>query len=174
MDKNIILNNQLALISAGFPEVMGLYDWFSDERQIASWGGPGFTYPMSPEDFFGALKLDELTSFWMVNTGGDKVGFGQFYLRLQRYHLGRLVVSPEHRGKGYGQTLVSLLLQQVQQGSPGEQTLSQASLFVLKDNPAAIGCYRSLGFVETPYPEEIPGGLENCVYMVKDLVCDAA
>ena len=174
MDKNTILNNELKLISAHATDVVALYDWFADEKQIASWGGPGFTYPMSPEDFLNTLKLEELASFWMVNSKGDKIGFCQFYMRLQRYHLGRLVVSPEHRGKGLGQVLVTLLLQQVQEHSPDQQALPQASLFVLKDNPAAIGCYLSLGFVETPYPEAIPGGLENCAYMVKDLVCDAA
>ena len=55
--------------------------WFSCEREIRQWAGPEFRYPL-------------------LNRQGLLIGFGQYYLRLERCHLSRLVINPDSRGQG--------------------------------------------------------------------------
>jgi ribosomal protein S18 acetylase RimI-like enzyme len=49
-------------------------------------------------------------------------------------------------------------------GGPALGT-TEYSLFVYESNDVAVRLYRSLGFVEIPYPEPT-GGLEGMLYMV--------
>ena len=169
MDKNPVLTSQYRLVPAKEPEVLALYQWFSNQKQISSWGGPGFDYPMSEQAFLANLRINELASYWLKDRQDKVLGFGQFYPRLHKYHLGRLVISPESRGEGLGKQLVQLLLEEAKQGISLPGLEPHASLFVLRDNPVAIKCYQSLGFVEQTYPGEIPAGLNNCAYMTKAL-----
>jgi len=71
------------------------------------------------------------------------------------------VVAPTCRGQGIGAQLIEALLTEGQ----SLLGLSQASLFVLSDNKAAIKLYNKSGFVEAEYSKEIP--LEKCLYMTR-------
>lgn len=169
MDKNPVLESGLRLVAVKEQDAFSLYQWFSDLKQISSWGGPGFDYPMTQEAFLGVLRVNELSSYWLEDNSGTRMGFGQFYNRLNRYHLGRLVISPEQRGKGMGKSLVLALLESAPDHIELEGNVREASLFVMRNNPAAFNCYTSLGFAETPYPGPIPGDLKDCAYMVKPM-----
>ena len=122
------------------------------------------------------------------------MGFAQIYPRQNCYHFGRVAISPNDRGKGLGEAFLQKLMQGVIQSQKGETELvaksevhpegfvepkSQAialpfkadgfSLFVLDDNTPAINCYKKLGFEVSDYPGAMPGGLRNCVYMVRSV-----
>ena len=163
MDQHLVSVTDLKLASAQVDELGQLYSWFSNEPEISQWGGPGFEYPMSPEAFAAAVKVSELASFWLTDGDQNVLGFGQFYVRLGRHHLGRLVINPAYRSNGLGKLLVQKLIEQAHQ----QQQASGESLFVLRHNVAAIKCYQSLGFDFADYPEQIPGNLANCDYMIR-------
>lgn len=143
---------------ANFIELMS---WFSTEEELSIWSGPGFRYPFDLSSFKSDLKLDLLNSFSLVSAEGNLLAFGQYYLRLERCHLGRLVVNPSLRGQG----IASNLIHQLSVLGKLDLKTDSCSLFVLGHNKSAIQAYTKLGFSMADYPEKIP--LENCFYMVK-------
>src|SRR5690606_27253774 len=88
-------------------------------------------------------------SYVLVGASGELLAYGQYYLRVGRCHLGRLVVAPAHRGRGVGARLVHEL---VALGS-AQLGVSECSLFVVAQNTRAVALYRRLGFTPSPYPE---------------------
>jgi ribosomal protein S18 acetylase RimI-like enzyme len=140
------------------PELMR---WFPDRQSCQTWGGPDFRFPFTEATFRADARLGELPCFALVDDDGRLAGFGQYYLRLGRCHLGRLAIAPGRRGRGLGTTLVHEL------GRRGQAALgvSGLSLFVLPGNERALRLYRRLGFCEATYPEPLPG-MEGCVYMI--------
>ena len=105
--------------------------------------------------------MGELTSFALLSDRDELLAFGQYYERIGRCHLGRLVVSPNHRGKGIAAELMKQLCEKGMQAL----SLNECSLFVLADNDQAIKAYEKFGFAFKDYPEHIE--MPNCVYMVK-------
>jgi len=140
-------------------ELMG---WFPDTDACRVWGGPGFRFPFTATTFREDARLDSLPTWALVDDDGRFVGFGQYYLRVGRCHLGRLVVAPARRGRGLGSTLVHELCRQ----GAAELGTQSCSLFVLPGNERALNLYRRLGFVPVPYPEAAPT-FDGCVYMVR-------
>ncbi|WP_416306033.1 GNAT family N-acetyltransferase [Neptunicella sp. SCSIO 80796] len=138
-----------------------MMNWFTSQQQTYQWGGPEFPFPFTAETFRQGLKLDELNSFALQDDNRQFVAFGQFYLREGRCHLGRLVVSPDQRGRGLGKLLVEQLIKK----GRAQLQVSECSLFVLKDNHNALQLYLSLGFILADYPKPMP--IEDCFYMVK-------
>jgi len=136
--------------------------WFSSEDELREWAGPEFRYPYDFDSFVEDLKLDTLNSYSLVSDEPALIGFGQYYRRLGRCHLGRLVVSPAFRGRG----MAARLIDELSRHGLRRLEANSCSLFVLERNRAAISAYRKSGFEVAPYPEDI--GLEACFYMVKD------
>lgn len=137
-----------------------LMNWFPDRKTCLNWGGPMFRFPFTAASFIEDIRWDTLPSYSLIGEDGDLVGFGQYYLREGRCHLGRLAVSPLRRGQGLGRALV----EQLSEIGCSDLGLAQCSLFVLEDNLSAIQCYRKAGFEFAAYPGEMPP-LEGCVYM---------
>ena len=65
--------------------------------------------------------------------------------------IGGLVIDAEHQGKGLGRATVEALraLWEREEPSLSGTPYQQAALSVAPDNQAALGLYRSVGFVET-------------------------
>jgi ribosomal protein S18 acetylase RimI-like enzyme len=143
------------------PNFIELMSWFSTEEELSVWSGPDFRYPFDLSSFKSDLKLDSLKSFSLISTEGNLLAFGQYYLRLGRCHLGRLVVNPNLRGQG----IASHLIQKLSILGKSDLNTDSCSLFVLGHNKSAIQAYTKLGFAMADYPDEIP--LDNCFYMVK-------
>ncbi|MCL1048290.1 GNAT family N-acetyltransferase [Shewanella abyssi] len=135
--------------------------WFHDKQAVFDWAGPNFRYPYSLTSFSEDLSLSKLASFALVSDAQQLIGFGQYYRRLDRCHLARIVISPKWRGKG----LAKMLIEQL--NAKGLKTLNvkQSSLFVLSHNHQAIYTYQKLGFVKSDYPEAI--ARKDCLYMIK-------
>lgn len=149
------------LVQANKENITQLMTWFTDEDSIISWSGNHFRYPFSAQSFVEDSKFNELASYVLIDDNGQLVAFGQFYQRLNRCHLGRLVVAPAMRGQG----VIKVLLSQLSQKGASVLQLDELSLFVFKDNKAAINAYLKFGFKVREYPEEI--GLPDCLYMIK-------
>lgn len=157
------MEQHIELVEAESHHIEQVQGWFEDQHALTSWGGPGLVYGLNASEFALQIKLDELPSYALTDAKGELYGFGQFYVRLNRHHLGRLAIAPKHRGKGLSKKLVVGLC-----GIAEEvQKAKGFSLFVLEHNKLALTAYLRLGFRIFDYPEEIPGGLDDCLYMVK-------
>ena len=138
-----------------------LMSWFSSEDELSNWSGPNFRYPFDLSSFKSDLNLNILKSFSLISSEGALLAFGQYYLRLGKCHLGRLVVNPSLRGQG----IASHLISQLSVLGKSDLSTESCSLFVLGHNESAIQAYTKLGFSIADYPEKMP--LENCFYMVQ-------
>ena len=129
-----------------------LMSWFPDREACTVWGGPGFRFPFTAGTFRDDAKIDSLPTWALLDGAERLVGFGQYYLRVGRCHLGRLAIAPGLRGRGLGSTLVRELCR------VGSSALAvdSYSLFVMPGNDRALRLYRRLGFVAEPYPEPSP------------------
>ncbi|ASP48669.1 GNAT family N-acetyltransferase [Cognaticolwellia beringensis] len=138
-----------------------LMSWFTTENELKLWSGPNFRFPFDLHSFKHDLQLDTLASFSLLSAKSELLGFGQYYLRLGKCHLGRLVINPGFRGQG----IAAHLIQQLCSKGKAELSTHACSLFVLEHNDSAIKSYQKLGFIFQSYPEEL--SLKNCLYMVK-------
>ena len=142
-------------------EIMG---WFSDKESVFLWGSPYTRYPLTEETFFEDIYWSRINSVVALNEEEELLGFGQFYMKLGRCHLARLVINPKFRGRGLGAKFISALMRY---GSKVLET-NEYSLYVMTVNKPAIAVYKKLGFNLAPYPHGDPK-LENCVFMT---ACD--
>ncbi|WP_226643575.1 GNAT family N-acetyltransferase [Microbulbifer variabilis] len=141
-----------------FPTLMS---WLPDKEQCQQWGGPNFRFPFELEAFLEDCRWPELPSYALQDSSDDLLAFGQYYQNLDRCHLSRLIVAPNHRGAGLGRALIT----QLAQIGAGALDTTECSLFVLRTNLAARRLYQKLGFVEAIYPEQREW-LELCDFMV--------
>jgi ribosomal protein S18 acetylase RimI-like enzyme len=151
----------MQLTSPTDENITQLMTWFSNEAELLLWSGPNFRFPFNVVSFKQDLKLETLASFALMSNGSDLIAFGQYYLRLGRCHLGRLVVNPNFRGKG----IAAQLIHQLSEQGKVELNTESCSLFVLDNNINALKAYEKIGYKITHYPDEMP--LKNCLYMIK-------
>ena len=154
----------LTLFSAGPEDAGALYSWFSNVKEIRDWGGPHMDFPLSLERFKALVKFTEIHSFKLVDSENHVLAFGQLSVRLERYHFGRIAVSPEYRGCGLGREIMVRLIEQASMLKTGKGY----SLFVMEDNHAAKQLYLSLGFKTRLYPEPLGPNWAACEYMIRD------
>jgi ribosomal protein S18 acetylase RimI-like enzyme len=156
----------MKLAKATEENLFELMQWFTSVENAFDWSGPGFRYPFEIDSFKQDLKVDTLSSYCLIDSENNMLAFGQYYLRAERCHLGRLVVNPKYRGNG----LASILITQLTEKGTTQLSTKDCSLFVLQHNTSAIKAYEKFGFYKTDYHEEIP--LEHCDYMIKNVVVD--
>ena len=150
------------LITANQQHLLQVATWFNSPVALFQWGGPNLSFPTSAQLLANEIKLSELPSFSLISNNNEVIAFGQYYLRLNRCHLGRLVVNPNFQGQGYGKKLVDELMLL---GGNALKT-NEYSLFVLAHNTVAKNLYIKCGFIEAVYPEPLP--IDNCLYMVRN------
>jgi len=139
-----------------------LMSWFSSEEELSFWSGPNFSFPFDFNSFKSDLKLESLPSFALLSAQAELLGFGQYYLRLGKCHLCRLVINPSFRGQG----IAVHLIQQLSVRGKADLNTNASSLFVVQNNISAIKTYEKSGFTVACYPEKIT--LKDCLYMISD------
>lgn len=144
-------------------DITQLSQWFQSSEELTLWGGPNLSFPIELDKFINEIGIETIDSFCLT-ANNEMLAFGQFYLRLGRCHLGRIIVNPHQRGLGLSAPLIKFLIE------TGCEKLGvkQASLFVYASNTIALKTYHNLGFNAEPYPEKLPG--ENCLYMINTAV----
>jgi ribosomal protein S18 acetylase RimI-like enzyme len=149
------------LVTASRDDLKKMMAWFPSKPEAVAWGGTALRFPCTEDTFLIDTKFAELPSLALIDQSGELLGFGQYYAREGRCHLGRLAVDPRRRGSGHGSTLVLLLAQL------GLERLGfeECSLFVFESNERAARLYERLGFDHAQYP--ISGQLQpGTRYMV--------
>lgn len=145
-----------------------LMDWFATKTKVRRWGGPEFEFPFTAATFRRDCHWPAMASYSLRDSEGDLLGFGQLYDRDGYINLARVGVRPGSRGQRVGRDLMSRLMR----AGLESLALPAYSLYVYRDNDAALGCYRSLGFGISPYP---PGEklADVCYYMTRPVDDDA-
>ena len=138
-----------------------LSGWFLTESEAKNWGGPSIHFPLSLEQLKIDIEWDVAQTYALVDEGGSLLGFAQIFDKFGCKHLGRIVVSPEMRGRKLGYKLMAALL-----NSASRDGVS-FSLFVYEGNIPAKSLYENIGFKVRAYPERQPE-IKDCVFMVKE------
>jgi [ribosomal protein S18]-alanine N-acetyltransferase len=121
--------------------------WIESPEMLRRWGGPVPTFPPDVEKTWREIEATGSNTFSLVESAGRIVGFGQLLSRQPgALHLGRIIVSPEMRGRGIGRILCNELL------DTGARLFhpSAFTLTVYRDNIPAVTLYTSLGFRVIP------------------------
>lgn len=118
--------------------------WIPDAISCARWAGPRLRFPFVSQELPELLAVESACSYCMIKGGGRPLGFGQFWPRDKNaVHLGRIIVSPHERGKGYGKALCNLLIVEALTATNAETI----TLRVYRDNVPAFSIYSKLGFL---------------------------
>lgn len=140
-----------------------IISWIPDLAASQLWGGPNMVYPLTPKSLKTIMKPNLVRTFVMIDERLALMGVGQIYFkRPSRYHLARIIVNPAARGKGYGRTLVELLMAKSWSVADKYFTLN-----VNFGNERAQNLYESLGFVTSP-PET--GSFSETSHFMKKIV----
>ena len=158
-----IMKSYMKTEAAQIKHAREIMTWFPDKESVIRWGSPYTRYPLREETFYEDIYWDRISSRIALGEDGRLLGFGQFYPKLGRCHLARLVINPVFRGQGLGEEFVATLMKH---GSERLDT-EEFSLYVMSANKPAYNCYRNLGFNLAKYPHDDPH-LDNCVFMIAD------
>ena len=109
-DLTEIFLNDMRLIEADREHAREIMGWFPDKESVFLWGSPYTRYPLTEETFFEDIYWSRINSMVALTDDGQVLGFGQFYLKLGRCHLARLVINPEFRSRGLGVEFISELM----------------------------------------------------------------
>ena len=151
----------MLLVKPSDNHIQALMSWFTNEKELADWSGPNFRFPYDFSSFSEDLKLNTFCSFALLSSDkNDVLAFGQYYQRIGRCHLARLIVNPTFRGQG----IAAQLIQKIIKTGSKELNVIECSLFVFNHNKQAIKAYVKQGFSVVDYPEKL--ALDNCLYMV--------
>lgn len=151
-------------INAELEHISELQGWFTNDQQLKQWGGAGFTLKVTTAEFHRQLNRVPSDSIALLDGNNELLAFGQYFVRLQRNHFGRLAVAPNHRGKRLSYTLLETLAKCVQTKS----TVKGYSLFVLKNNHIARRVYQNCGFSVQPGLTTRPSAEDELDFMVAD------
>jgi ribosomal-protein-alanine N-acetyltransferase len=122
--------------------------WIHSEQECLRWAGPRVSFPFDAAQLAAQL-VPPLggASYVLSDASGTCLGFGQYWQTTpDAAHLGRILVSPDHRGQSVGRLLCEQLLVLGRKACG----VSKATLRVYKDNEPAIRLYRTLGFTAVP------------------------
>lgn len=109
-------SNGLGLIPFSTNHFATLAGWFTSERELVQWGGSDLWFPVDDRQLQAMLDegLTQAPSRWcrMALQGGTLVGHAQlaFDWRNGNARIGRVAISPEHRGRGLAVEMLELIL----------------------------------------------------------------
>lgn len=136
--------------------------WIDGPADLLMWAGPTFTWPLDPEQL-AAYAAESSTGgrlTWMGCVPGTGEVIGHASLRLDAAQptarLGRVLVAPEARGRGYG----AAMLERVLTTAFADLGLQRIELGVFAHNTSAVRLYERLGFTPDrllPDVEQIDG-----------------
>ena len=118
--------------------------WVETAEELR-WVAPSSPAPLTATAVT-AWKKPEGEAFVLTCNGDSQpIGYGELNpMRREPHHLwlGHIIVRPDRRACGIGETLVRALVER----AFGKHLARQVSLIVFPDNTAAIRCYRRVGF----------------------------
>lgn len=141
----------MQLRPATLSELKVVASWVASARDCELWAGWRVKFPIDLESLPTAIDFRDTTAFSLIDV--DRfVAFGQLIRKdPKRGALGRLIVCPNARGKGYGEALVLSLIEKAR-----AEKCERVCLYVDALNVPAIALYLKVGFRDAAFPEDRP------------------
>jgi len=125
-------------------DYQALASWVPDAEACMRWAGPRVSFPLTPATLSGVLEVAGGFRYVLAEGAAGPVGFGQHWVLMPgAVHLGRIIVSPQARGRGLGRSLCEPLMARAVQSTGA----TSVTLRVYRDNVAAVRLYTGLVFV---------------------------
>lgn len=140
----------MTLIEFETQHFAALRSWLSSEKELVQWGGPDLTFPIS-DDQLEQMRAETLGTppkrlCWMAVDANQALA-GHIQLAMDWRHgvarIGRVIIAPDHRGKG----LAGPLLQAVLTQAFSYPDIQRVELNVYTWNAPAMRTYAKAGFV---------------------------
>ena len=125
-----------------------LIEWVDSSRLNIIWASDKFKFPLDEQvlnSYFEKATQNGIIVFKVVNQEKENtqvVGHAELDVLGNEIKISRLLISKQHRGKGYGEQMVSALIEYIQDNLQFEDIC----LTVFTFNKPAIGLYKKLGF----------------------------
>ncbi len=126
-----------------------ILSWIKDKTDFRKWSADRYSYyPPKPEDMLMQYANDNIFPFTAIDDNGKIVG--HLILRYSDssktiIRLGFIIIDNQFRGEGYGKQMLELAIQKAEQ----DFNAHKITLGVFDNNPSAIRCYESVGFITT-------------------------
>lgn len=138
------ITHGLQLVPAEQADVERICSWVTSSTQALTFAGPSLVYPFTAGEFFESAA-GRWESF-VLRAGSAAVATGALEDRGQgEVRIGRVLVDPDHRGRGLGRTMMKRLIDRAA-ARPGAACLT---LSVFEGNRTARALYESLGFTDS-------------------------
>lgn len=141
----------LQLIPFQEKDFQTLLGWIDSPRFLMQWGGPMFTFPLTHQQLMDYKEAQDRRAFQVYDPSLDKtighLSIGRIDNDNKEGRIGKVIVSPECRGKGYGQRMIQLISRYAFQNLG----LEKVTLGVFDFNTGAIRCYEKSGFTVDHY-----------------------
>ena len=136
-----------------------IINWIEDERALRLWSFNRYgDFPIKAEDINNNYNECMLAGNFYPMTLVDKNNIiGHLILRnpdlnnIGLFRLGFVIVNPSLRWKGYGK----LLIQESIKYAKTTLKAKEINLGVFSNNTSAYNCYKSVGFKETNFTENV-------------------
>ena len=130
-------------------DLKALIAWIKDKDACKLWAGPVVRFPLMLQRLKQDIAYSTDNTFAMQNAAGEFLGLGQLLAKEHnRIHMARIIVAPVQRGKGLGDLLCRLLIEEGLKRS-GNVCFT---LNVYSDNANAVRLYQKLGFTAKAAP----------------------
>lgn len=124
--------------------------WITSHEDLLFWTAHSFGYPLRREHLQQHMRDcaaagDRLIFKAVDSDSGEAVGYielGAIDRDNQALRIGRVLLSPASRGRGFGVEMMRAALRK----SFDEMGMHRVTLYVLNVNPKAIACYERVGF----------------------------
>ncbi|WP_181898700.1 GNAT family N-acetyltransferase [Halobacillus trueperi] len=128
-----------------------IFDWIVSPRFLMQWGGPMFNFPLTHQQLMDYKDAQGRRAFQVYDPSLDTIighlSIGRIDKDQKQGRIGKVIVSPEYRGKGYGQQMIQLISMYAFQ----QLDLEKVTLGVFDFNTGAIRCYENAGFTIDRY-----------------------
>lgn len=136
-----------------------------DVARVTALEAESFTCPWTAESFEHLLTREGCELWVLDDPEAGVVGYAVLWCVLDQGELANFAVAPGHRGAGLGALLCGRMLEVAR-----ERGVERLYLEVRASNEAAVGLYRSFGFVEVGRRKEYyDKPVEDAILMVAEL-----
>ncbi|WP_458042584.1 MULTISPECIES: GNAT family N-acetyltransferase [Bacteria] len=126
-------------------DISTVIGWIPEARALYLFTGSRLVWPLTVDQLAAMTVTGDVIAFVMVDDGSLLIGHFDLSLADETARIGRVIVDPAKRGRGYGGALVGLAVESAR--SFGARRIA---LNVIADNAPAVVIYERAGFQHLP------------------------